>query len=192
MSLLAKLNEARAKAENGGIPIRRTDGMLYALLGQCLAICEEVLRDGKTEELRQAVEGGNRFVAGKGRRYVEANTDVYVMLGRYVLQGNDSRNSYYRYAATMREAGKRQISAADLPTWLATNGGVNALFKARPVNARTARTKTLNLNQQVTVPKDGPFTLVLRRDERGFFDVVAADPPNQATDGGNAVLGTRT
>ena len=175
MSLLDRLNTVRAKAEHGGIPMRRTDAVLYALLGDCMAICEEVLRDGKEDELREAVEGGKRFTPGKGRRYVERGTDVYVMVGRYALQGHDSRNSYYRYAATMREAAKHQISAADLPAWLAANGGINALFKARDVKARTARTKTLHLNDAVTVPKDGAFTLTLRRDARGFFDVVAAE-----------------
>ena len=71
---------------------------------------------------------------------------------------------------------KRQIKSNDLPTWLAENGGLNALYQPRERTVENFRMKTLHLNQPVTVPKSGEFTITLNRDPRGFFDVVGGAP----------------
>jgi hypothetical protein len=184
-SLQSKLAQAREHALNGGVPIRRKDGKLYALLAECLSICEEVIRDGMVEELRQIArvsvderrprgevtraESNN----GKGRRYVEAGSDAYILVARYVLAGVDGRNSHYRYATTLREAGKRQIAATDLAEWLTENGGVNALYRPTTMKPETNQTRQLYLNQRIKFPREGAFTITLRHDGKGFFDVVA-------------------
>jgi hypothetical protein len=36
------------------------------------------------------------------------------------------------------------------------------------------QTKALHLNQSITFPREGEFTLILRHDGKGFFDVVVA------------------
>ena len=183
-SLQPRLAQAREHALNGGIPIRRRDGKLYALLAECLSICEEVIRDGMFEELREIArvsvderrprgevtraESNN----GKGRRYVEAGSDAYILVARYVLAWADGRNSHYRYATTLREAGKRQIAAADLAKWLTENGGVNALYSPAAYRKESHQTKVLHLNQTVRFPREGEFTITLRHDGKGFFDVV--------------------
>lgn len=160
----------RAKSRAGFfITQRRRDVDLYGLLAECLTACEEIEAGGLIETVRQRV--AEKPTNGRNRTYAEASSDVFVVVGRYVFEPEMNRVASWRYSATIREAAKAGIRGADLVGWLRENGGINALFKGRPVNARTARTKTLNLNQQIEVPKDAPFTLTLQRDHRGFFDV---------------------
>jgi hypothetical protein len=90
----------------------------------------------------------------------------------YVLAGLDGRNSHYRYATTLREAAKRQIAAGELVGWLGENGGVNALYRPTTMLRAAHQTKSLHLNQRITFPREGSFTLTLRHDGKGFFDVV--------------------
>lgn len=151
---------------------RRKDTDLYRLLAECLALCEQAERDNLTEALRASI--AEKPAVGRNRVYAERGSDIYLIVGRYVFEPEVNPAAAWRYSATMREAAKRQISSASLAGWLASQGGINALFRARPVAARTARTKTLHLNDAVEVPKDAPFTITLRRDGRGFFDVVPA------------------
>jgi hypothetical protein len=183
--LAAKLDKAKETAYNGGVPVRRKDGALYRLLAECLAICETVERDGLQDELRELLRvsvdvrspeiwaqgrprsDGN---AGRGKRYAEKDSPTPVLVCRYVLEG-DARNNPYRYAACLVQAMTLQISSSDLAEWLAENGGLNTLYKTRE-REQPRVTKTLHLNSQVTVPHSGVFTLTLRRDHRGFFDVL--------------------
>jgi hypothetical protein len=185
-SLSARLDQAREHAFNGGVPIRRKDGKLYALLAECLGICEEVIAADAFEELRRlAVTRVNERQPrgtitraesnnGRGRRYVEAGSDAFILVARYVLSGVDGRNSFYRYAVTLREANKRKIASTDLVRWLGENGGVNALYAPAAYRKESHRTKVLHLNQTVSFPREGDFTITLRHDGRGFFDVVGA------------------
>lgn len=184
-SLQSRLEQAREHAFNGGIPIRRKDGKLYALLAECLTICEEVQAAGMFEELRRLArvsvnerkprgtvtraEGNN----GRGRSYVEAKSDAFILVCRYVLAGVDERNSSYRYAVTLREAAKRGIAGVDLAAWLGKNGGVNALYAPAAYRKESHRTKVLHLNQTVSFPRESEFTITLRYDGKGFFDVVS-------------------
>ncbi len=185
MGLQAKLDAARDHALNGGVPVRRKDGRLYQLLAECLGICEDVIAADMFEELRQiAVTRVNERQPrgtvtraesnnGKGRRYVKAGSDAFTLVARYVLAGVDTRNSHYRYATTMREAHKRHIAAARLVEWLGENGGVNALYGPATFKGDIQSKKTLHLNQTVNFPREGEFTLILRHDGKGFFDVIA-------------------
>lgn len=151
---------------------RRKDIDLYQVLADCMAICERADLDGEVQRLR------SDFLARQkqeGRRaYFEADPDVFLIVGRSVFEPEVNRAACWRYTATMREAAKRQIRSGELVEWLRSSGGINALFRARPVAARTARTKTLHLNAPIDIPKGEPFTLTLRRDDRGFFDVLNA------------------
>jgi hypothetical protein len=163
MNLHDRLEQARNHAYNGGLPVRRKDGKLYAILAECLSICEEVIRDQKEDELRAAVKvsvdcrnpevwGKGRAAgnAGKGKRYAESTSDAYILVARYVLEGVDNRNSVYRYASTLRAAGERQIASSDLVEWLENNGGVVALYRERLDRAPLRSTKTLYLDRPVS------------------------------------------
>jgi hypothetical protein len=185
-ALQARLDAVRENAFNGGVPIRRKDGKLYQLLAECLGICEEVIAAGMFEELRQvAVVRVNKRQPrgtvtraesnnGRGRAYVEKGSDAFILVARYVLSDVDGRNSYYRYSTTLREAHRRQIPALGLVAWLSENGGVNALYRPTTMLRAAHQTKALHLNQSITFPREGEFTLILRHDGKGFFDVVVA------------------
>lgn len=184
MDLLEKLEAARQHAYNGGIPVRRKDGKLYALLSECLSICEDVIAQDMFEELRQLArvsvnerkprgtvtraEGNN----GRGRNYVEKGSDAFILVCRYVLKGVDERNSSYRYATTLREAHRRSIKSVDLATWLSENGGVNALYGRAIYKSEVYSKRTLHLNEPISFPREGEFTITLKHDGKGFFDVV--------------------
>lgn len=153
---------------------RRKDIDLYQVLADCMSICERASLDGEVDRLRR--EFLDRQKDDGRRAYFEGDPDVYLIVGRSVFEPEVNRAACWRYTATMREAAKRQIRSGELVEWLRSSGGINALFRARPVEARTARTKTLHLNAPIEIPKDKPFTLTLRRDDRGFFDVMNAAP----------------
>lgn len=160
---------------------RRKDIDLYEVLADCMALCERARDTGELKRLQDdflARERARARERGRRRRtYFERDADEYLIVGRYVFEPEVSRAACWRYTATMREAAKRQISPANLVTWLREQGGINALFATRPVAARTAKTKTLHLTSAVTVPKDAPFTLTLQREPNGFFRVV--EPSNE-------------
>lgn len=162
---LIRVGEIRKRAETFASQ-RRKDRELYAVLADCLALCEDVTRGDDLEDLR------GTFHSQHPDRFLKDGTDVYVVVARLTLEGKDSRNSFYRYAATLREAHKRQVCASDLEQWLLNNGGVNALFKTRELKFTTATTRTLHLNQSIKVVKGAEFSLTLKRDARGFYDVV--------------------
>jgi hypothetical protein len=172
-SLLERLEQVRHHADTGGLPVRRKDAALYALLAECLSICEWVRQEKQEDQLRQHLLA--RLRAGKitGRaRYVERASDVYTVVCRYALGEWDTRTNYTRYAVALREAAKRQVTGERLADYLREAGGIMALFNGRPNPERWLTSRTLHLNQSVTVPKDAIFTLTLRRDGNGFFNVL--------------------
>jgi hypothetical protein len=174
-TLLERLEQVRHHADTGGLPVRRKDAALYALLAECLSICEWVQAEGLEGQLRQHLLARLREGNPTGRaRYVEKASDVYTVVCRYALGDWDTRANYTRYAVAMREAAKRQVSSDRLADYLREAGGIMALFNGRPNPERWLTSRTLHLNQSVTVPKDGVFTLTLRRDAKGFFDIVRA------------------
>lgn len=149
---------------------RRKDRELYALLSDCMSLAERCEAEGMTDDIKSRVtdEAG-------GRSYFEQGADAFLVVGRYVFGSGERRACSWRYTATMREAAKHGLTSKTLAQWLSENGGINALFRARKVASRSARTKTLHLNQQIEVPKSGAIALVIQRDERGFFDVLSCD-----------------
>ncbi len=170
-ALQAKMCDLRERASFFR-SMRRKDVELYTLLGECLALCEQAERENLTDDLRREYLAATRE-DGRNRRYFEGAADIYLIVGRAVFESQANRAACWRYTATLREAAKHQIDSTGLAEWLRSNGGVNALFRTRPVQARIATTRTLHLNQSVTIPKDQTFTLTLARDSRGFFDVIA-------------------
>ena len=149
--------------------VRRRDD-LYAALGACLTLCEDIRLARQEEEVRAAIAA--KAKGARSRTYAETETDVHVLLCRYIFEHEgEARHGAWRYGVSLREAAKRQISGADLPAWLASNGGLRALFLARPVEARSLSTKTLHLTSPITAPKEEPFTVTLRYNGQGAFDV---------------------
>ena len=176
--LQSKLDTIRHRAHNDGLPVRRKDGALYRLLADCLSLCEWVQQEGLESQVRDClrvhVNRRGEDNRGRGRKYVEHASDVYTVVCRYALGDFETRANYTRYAVAIREAAKRQIRGDGLAVFLSDQGGVMALYNARPNPARFMTSRTLHLNSPVTVPKAGPFTLTLSRDYRGFFTVIAA------------------
>ena len=148
---------------------RRSDGELYEVLAACLALCEEIDATDQLEEVKALT-----IARRSGRAYFEKGADAPLVVCRYVFETEKRRDACWRYTATLREARKRGLTSATLVEFLALEGGINSLFRGRSVTARSVTTKTLHLNSGVVVPKDETFTLTLRRDHRGFFDVVAS------------------
>jgi len=149
---------------------RRRDVDLYSLLAEALRVCEYVEEQGLHALLRDRV--ASRSIDGKKRSYVERNSDVFVLVGRAIFEPEINRSASWRYSATLREASKYGLTSNDLVEWLKEYGGINALFRTRPVNSRTADTKTLHLTSSITVPKYEEFTITLRRNDKGYFDVI--------------------
>ena len=174
-NLQQRIEDLRAKAQADGLPVRRADAQLYAILAECLSICEEAQETDSVRVLAEAVAqsvAGSEHDNGRGRRYLERRSDVFTVVARAVLEGVDNRNSVYRYALTLREAARRGLTSAVLEDWLLQNGGVNALYRTRPVSARRNTLSTLHLTSPVEVPREGVFTLTLRRSANGYFDVL--------------------
>lgn len=171
-----RIKAAREKA-SFFVTQRRKDVELYQVLADCLAICEGVSKSGTLDELKR------RFIAEckqPGRRkYLESNADVFLVVGRFVFEkdgDSDRRACCWRYTATMREAEKRGIHSSKLVEWMRENGGINSLFRARSVEARSTQTKTLHLNQSITLQKGRKTTITIEMKPNGFCDVLSAHP----------------
>lgn len=142
---------------------------LYDVLSSCLLICEKCLYDEteyrKIETLFQEQEKtGNR-------RYIEKGSDIYVLVCRYIFTNTDRTNAM-RYASTLREAAKRQISSEQLVSYMKNNGGINALYFSRPLSERSVKTKTLRLADQIQFSRDKPFRLTLEWKDDNTFKVL--------------------
>lgn len=165
------LAAVKQKAVKGGLPTRRKDGALYGLLSGILFICEKVERENLHEELAKAVyvhvDVKGEDNAGKGRRYLNDKTDTHTIVCRHVLGSIDTRDAVYRYARSLREASKRQISSRELALWLKNNGGLAALNVVKP---RERKTKVLRLTEAISYGQ-GEFTLTLKSLGGGVFEV---------------------
>ncbi len=172
MSLLDTLNEARSRAMNNQVPIRQKNKVLYNVMADCMSICAQVLATNAMDELREAVILGTNGVAGS--RFVKSSSDVYTIVCRYVLGNREDRSSITKYSQAVREASKLGVKPENLSDWMVANGGMRALYlRVKAANPRKGmKQATLHLNERIEYPREGPFTLVLRYDGKGFFDVV--------------------
>lgn len=170
-TLETKLTELHRFTTACGVPVRRKDAVLYGALAACLELCEFVQSERLEQDLRDAVVRGTGGT--KGSCFFKHTSDVYIMVCRYAFGGPKDRSSIVKYSQTIREAAARQIRSEDLAGWLAKNGGTRALYlKTRVYNGGTGSKRTLHLNQALDYPLTGEFTLRLRYDGRGFFDVI--------------------
>jgi hypothetical protein len=166
------LDACRAAADSDIAGLRRKGSTprLYSILADCLRACEECLsRPGAETELRELVKQQPRE---GNRRYVERGSDVYVLVTRYVFVSEANRTNANRYAHTLREAAKRGLTSDVLADHLCEAGGINALYLARPLDRDTVETKALRLDRAITVHKDEPFTLRLRRLPDNTYEVL--------------------
>lgn len=131
---------------------------LYGVLASCMELSERCHRDpAERAELEKLF--GEQPKAGN-RRYVEKTSDVFVLVCRFVFTETDRTNAM-RYASALRQAAELQIASSDLLDWMKANGGVNALYFRRPLDARNIKTKCLRLAEQIEFSRDEPFTLTL-------------------------------
>lgn len=171
----------REKADRAGVGQKRSSLELYRILAGCMALAMRCRDPDEAAALRRLVLDRSR--GEESRSYVEAGSDEFVLVCRYVFSSGSAsanRSNASRYASALREAAVRQIRPEDLSRYLRHNGGINALFLTRPLAALAVTTRTLRLNSPVTVPKGAAFTLTFRRRPDGTFDVIhgeSDDPP---------------
>ncbi|MGR9056032.1 hypothetical protein ACU8NH_09000 [Rhizobium leguminosarum] len=142
---------------------------LYDVMASCMELCERCELDSAEQTaleclFKEQPKTGNR-------RYVEKGSDIYVMVCRFVFTETDRTNAM-RYASALREASKLQLSSENLSDWMRGNGGVNALYFRRPLDARRVKTKCLRLAEQIEFSRDEPFTLTLRWQDDNTFAVI--------------------
>lgn len=146
---------------------------LYRALGYCLELCQLC---SLFPEERKALDDLIEESKPKNKRsYIERGSDIYIRVARFMFREEEHYANTSRYAHTLREAARRQISPEELPEFLATQGGVNVLYLSRPLDSTVVKTKCLRLAEQITVPKDREFTLRLIRQPDNSFAVVALD-----------------
>ncbi len=180
VTISQRIADLRAKAHSGGLPVRRSDAKLYDLLGQCLTLCEDILREGREGELRDATREARPEGETKRRgRYAQSGSDAYTLVARSVLQAHDAQPNYSRYASVMRSAAKLGISGADLAQWLAENGGARSLYRTA-ADSGEHRLWSIQLVSPVALPTGAPFTLTLVSDGAMHFRVLSI---NSATEG---------
>lgn len=154
---------------------------LYRVMAQTMALCETVLKSNSAQiELRDliAAEPGER-----NRAYVERGSDAYTLVCRFVFMGDESAANICRYAHALREAAKLEIGSANLFEHLRDRGGVNALYLRRPLDAQTISAKLIRLDRSISFPRNGAFTLSLRRGAHNVFAVLGVQPfPTPAGD----------
>lgn len=182
MDLNSRLDQLKQRAMRSGIPVRLRghNKNLYDMLAACLELCEEVIRDGKEPQLREACSvksaglGLSLSEANSMRRFTFKNADAFRLVCRYVLQDSETPQSISKYCFALREAHKRQISSAKLVDWLIENGGVLAMYRSRStLGKRAGGIRELTLLEPVDFPRDGSvFTLRLRYNGLGAFHVI--------------------
>lgn len=164
----------RAAAEKGPIGKRRSSFELYELLADVMSLAERCRTGNHYEELRaliaQQPHEGNR-------RYAERNADSFTLVARFtwgnLKTAKAERSNAFRYASAMREAHKSGIKAKALAAYLRENGGINALFLARPLDDKVVSTKTLYLTAPITVAKGKSFSLRLKRLDDNRYEVLS-------------------
>lgn len=167
-----------AAAEIG--PLRRPGStpVLYRILADCLALVERCQANPADHaELRE------RFMArpaAGNRRFVERRNEVWNMVTRYVFEPinpaertHAARANACRYAMALREAQAKGIGSQQIFTVLSEEGGINALFLARPLERTKIATKALRLRDQIEYPKGGTIRLVLRHLPDNTHEVVS-------------------
>lgn len=141
---------------------------LYNVMGTCMELCERCTDPEEKQRLHalflEQPKTGNR-------RFVEKGSDIFVLVCRYVFTETDRTNAM-RYASALREASKLNLSSADLPEHMKKNGGVNALYFRRPLNACRVKTKCLRLSTTIDFSRDKPFMMILRWRDDNTFEVI--------------------
>ena len=164
-----RLVTTREKAKQV-VPGRRDMQQLYTILAECLSLCEDIDREGRLEEFKEKYK--SLYSKGTSRKYFESRADSYLVVCRFVFEQEKRRDACWRYTAALREAAKRQISSAHLIEWLKFNGGISTLFIGRNEGKTVSTDKTLHLNRPINTLLGQAFTVTLRRDNRGRFDVL--------------------
>lgn len=174
-SIVAQATRLRNTAHTAPIGKRQASFVLYSMLGECMDLALRCRREPGAAALLR-LKFAEQDLRGRNRRYVERGSDEFTLVCRYVFPTGSraaERANASRYAHTLRQADQRGIEPTGLAAWLGQNGGVNALFLARPLDRNTVRTKTLYLDRQIEIGKDATFTLTLRRRVDNCFEVVA-------------------
>jgi hypothetical protein len=154
---------------------RRKDVELYTLLADCMWLADVVRAENREAEITERLKDKLRRQTNRSRVYVEKASDVYTVIGRLVFQepGDPPGGTAWRSAVAMREAVKRGIKPGEFVEFCRTQGGIDVLVRQRNNKATRMQVKVLHLTEPVTIEPHGTVTLTLRRDPRGYFDVIA-------------------
>ena len=172
-SITGEAHRLRGIAESGPIGKRHSSFELYDLLAGCMALADRCKQPDEYNEIKRLV----MQQPSKGnRRYIEKGSDEYILVCRFVFgnlrSAGAERSNASRYAHCLREAAKQGVTSKTLAKTLSDNGGINALFLSRPLEATTFTTRCLNLAAPITIAKDEVFSLTLRRMADNRYDVI--------------------
>lgn len=182
LTVSAQAAQLRRVAEAGPIGKRYSSFELYDLLAKCSALASRCAAGDANRELRALVAAGH--ARGRNRVYAERGSDEFSLVCRYVFgdlrsaSASAERSNASRYAAALRQARRIGVTAEALAKYLKERGGVNSLFLARPVSARSVRTRLLYLTDSVEIPKTGRVKITIERAANGRFSVVALEADN--------------
>jgi len=174
----------------GPIGKRHSSFALYRLLSDCMALAVRCMNASEDRQALIDLIKPDEYGKGRSRKgQVNASSSEFQLVCRFVFQhkgtsASAERSNASRYGKTLEEAFKRQIGPTKIESFLREQGGINALFRRRPLRSTSVRTKTLYLTESIDVPKTGEFTITLRRTPENAFEVIAVRSfPGQATEG---------
>ena len=130
-SLLRTAHEEAATWERESYA--KTNEGLYRVLGRCLEIYQQVVRDSALMEVLK------QTLANAGMTIERSPTASKVIAG--VFRSPDRRRTYV-YSKVLREAERSGVTPAKLPAWIKKNGGIEAIRSKAGANANSRLTST--------------------------------------------------
>ena len=152
---------------------KHADAKLYRVLQDCLKICEVCMIDAEENKILNGMIADLVPLAGKNRIYVEAGSDIYQRVCRFIFYREENTANINRYAITLREAAQRQINSQQLATYLVHNGGISGLYLQRPLVANKVSTKCLRLTETIQHQKDARIIITLLRQSNNSYKVLS-------------------
>jgi len=170
-AILARMHSIKADAKFF-VNRRRKDVELYGILAECLSICEQIEAEDRLAEFKSMLL--TKPLNGRNRSYVEKDSDVCLVVGRYIFEPELNREACWRYTVVMREAMARQIKSHQLVDYMRKSGGIHSLFQNRDRERVSRGVKTLYLDRQIECSVGETVSLSLMRKNDGSFTVLGA------------------
>lgn len=155
---------------------RVADMQLYKVLADCMQIAEICIRVPKERAVLDGLIKKLPVLEGQARHWIERDSDIWQRVCRFMFHGERHNANTNRYAHCIREAANCGVKSNALIDELSA-GGINKFYLRRPSQRenRNVETRCLRLDQIVTHTSRATFTLTLKRNGEGFYDVVNAE-----------------